>query len=427
MSTATADSSSSSASRWRIILWLMGFAALGHFNRVGISVAGSEVFIPKSGLSETQMGWVYTAFLIVYTIGMLPSGWLIDRIGSAAALTLFGVTMGSFVILTGILGWVTTGPESLWIGLLAIRSCAGLCNAPLHPGAAHVVSETMSAGARATANGLVTAGALIGIAFSYPMFGWLIDHLGWPLAFMASGLALVGYGAAWRSMTGPSLVAVHASSSAGTEEIDSESGWKLLGHGELWLLTLSYMAYGYFQYLFFYWMSYYFESVMHFPVVDARWTSFWIMLAQGAGMAVGGMSTDFICQRLGTTRGRRAIVMAGMGLGALFALMGVNATHPINVAMCLAVSMAALGMCEGVFWTTATDFGGKSRGLSAAIMNTGGNFGGLVSPVLTPVMAKTLGWHGAIMVACAIVGLGGAIWFLIRVPERASTDVAVSQ
>ena len=156
-------SSLSSAVRWRIVVLLMGFAALGHFNRVGISVAGSEVFIPKLGLSETRMGWVYTAFLIVYTLGMLPGGWLIDRIGSARALTLYGVTMGVFVMLTGTLGWLTNSAEGLWLSLLVIRGLAGLCSSPLHPGAAHLVSDLMSDRSRATANGMVTAGAVIGI------------------------------------------------------------------------------------------------------------------------------------------------------------------------------------------------------------------------------------------------------------------------
>ena len=58
--------------RWIIVVLVMGFAALGHFNRVGITVAGDEVFIPKLGISEPAMGWVYTTFLIVYTTAMLP-------------------------------------------------------------------------------------------------------------------------------------------------------------------------------------------------------------------------------------------------------------------------------------------------------------------------------------------------------------------
>ena len=65
---------------------------------------------------------------------MLPGGWLIDRVGSAKALTLYALLMGSFVCLTGILGWAMLQPAGLLFGLLAIRSLAGVSSAPLHPG-----------------------------------------------------------------------------------------------------------------------------------------------------------------------------------------------------------------------------------------------------------------------------------------------------
>ena len=407
-----------SGNRWRIIVLLMGYAAIGHFNRVGISVAGDEMFIPKLGISETRMGWVYTAFLILYTIAMLPGGWLIDRIGSARALTWFGLTMGIFVVLTGTLGWVTSTPGSLWLSLLVIRGLAGVCNAPLHPGAAHVVSDVMPDHRRATANGMITAGALIGIACCYPAFGWLMDSLTWPLAFVVSGSTLIAYSVLWRLLASPSLPPPRPTTST-TDATNSPSAWSLLRQRNLWLLTLSYAAYGYFQYLFFYWMGYYFKQELHVPEVEARWASFWIMLAQGAGMAIGGLGTDAVCKLLGTTHGRRAIVMTGMGFGAVFGLLGVNVTGLMNVAVCLAMSMAAIGMVEGVFWTTATDIGGKSRGLSGAFMNTGGNVGGVISPVLTPIMAEQIGWSGAIVVACVISGIGGLVWFLITPPSSA--------
>src|SRR5688572_6785298 len=279
----------------------MLYAGLAQFNRVGISVAGSEVFIRDYGISETKMGWVYTAFLVVYTLGMLPGGWLIDRIGAAKALTLLGLWMGSFVALTGTLGWLTTESLPLWMGLIVIRSLAGLGNSPLHPGAAHVVSDVTPPRGRATANGLVTAGALLGIACCYPVFGWLMDRITWPWAFVVSGLALVGYGLLWRALATPLLPGPRPDEPSNSQPNKAGAGRTLLFSGNLWLLTLSYAAFGYFQYLFFYWMNYYFQDVLRVPEVEARQCSFFITLAQGGGMAIGGMSTDVVCRMFGTT------------------------------------------------------------------------------------------------------------------------------
>ncbi|MBC8114862.1 MAG: MFS transporter, partial [Candidatus Saccharimonas sp.] len=80
--------------RWLIVVMLMGFTFLGHFNRVSISVAGSERFTGPGGMSTEQMGLVYSAFLLVYTIGMLPGGWVIDYLGPRRALTGMGLGMG---------------------------------------------------------------------------------------------------------------------------------------------------------------------------------------------------------------------------------------------------------------------------------------------------------------------------------------------
>ena len=44
--------------RWLIVLMLMGFTFLGHFNLNNISVVGSEQFIKSGELTEQQMGWV---------------------------------------------------------------------------------------------------------------------------------------------------------------------------------------------------------------------------------------------------------------------------------------------------------------------------------------------------------------------------------
>jgi MFS transporter, ACS family, D-galactonate transporter len=417
----------SAVSRWLIVLLLMGYAGLAHYNRVGITVAGSEVFIRQYGISETKMGWVYTAFLIVYTLGMLPGGWLIDRIGSSRALAILGVSMGSFVMLTGTLGWVMTGPEQLWLGLLVIRSLAGLCSAPLHPGAAHVVSDVTHHGGRATANGLITAGAVVGIAFSFPVFGWLKDTLTWPWAFVVSGAVLFMYGLLWMRVAVPRLPGPAEEAAAELDSLESNpapTAWsaaQLMFSLQLNLLTLSYAAYSYFQYLFFYWINFYFASVLKVPDVESRRIAFYITLAQGAGMALGGIATDVLCRLFGRTVGRRTVVLVGMGASAILALIAVQLKDYQQVALFFAIAMGTQGMCEGVFWTTATDIGGRSRGFSGAFMNTGGNAGGLISPVLTPAMATYIGWPGSIAIACAISGIGGLVWFWIKPPAAEVT------
>jgi MFS family permease len=162
------------------------------------------------------------------------------------------------------------------------------------------------------------------------------------------------------------------------------------------------------------------------PEVESRQAAFVIALSQGAGMIIGGLSNDFICRRLGTARGRRVIVLFGMSLSALFALVSVNLKDASQVALFMALAMGSQGMCESIFWTTATEIGGKSRGFAGAFLNTGGNIGGFISPVLTPIMADRIGWTGAIAVACGICAFGGVVWFWIKLPDSAPTRISTA-
>jgi MFS family permease len=435
-----------------ILLLVVGYAAIAHFNRVSISVAGAEVFIEKHSkettteaqqpatpekrpqsfhgvFSKTRMGWVYTTFLIVYTLCMLPGGWVIDRIGSGKAMTFLGIGMGSFVALTGALGWLMDTPDQLWIGLLIIRGLAGMCSAPLHPGAAHVVSDVASINGRTTANGMVTAGALLGIAFSYPMFGKLMDLVTWGWAFVFCGAVMVGYGLLWSAIAAPKLPGPHASrmDQELAEEAAAGIPWHLLRRRDLWLITLSYFAYSYFQYLFFYWMENDVEDVRNVPDVQARQGAFIVALSQGAGMAIGGLGNDTVCRLFGITRGRRGIMLAGMMLCAFLTVIAIVQHDFSHVVLFMSLALGCEGLCEGIYWTSATEIGGKCRGFACGFLNTGGNVGGLISPVLTPKIAEVLGWTPAIGVACLLCAAGGAIWMWIASPSDPEVPMATSR
>ena len=116
------------------VLLLMLVVAMGHFNRIGITVAGAERIIPQYGVSPKSMGMVYSAFLLIYTLAMLPGGWFIDRFGARTALVLLGFSSTIFVALTGAVGLIAHGASSLVLGLIIVRGLLGLTNAPLHPG-----------------------------------------------------------------------------------------------------------------------------------------------------------------------------------------------------------------------------------------------------------------------------------------------------
>ncbi len=408
--------------RWLIVLLLMGFTVQGHFNRISISVAGSERFIGPQGLTEEQMGFVYSAFLFVYTIGMLPGGWIIDRLGPRLALATMGLGLGLCVALTGVMGWMGLSVAALWLPLIAVRGLAGAASVPLHPGAAYCVSMWVPPGSRATANGLVTTGALLGIAASYPGFGWLMDRWGWPLAFVVCGAGLMLFALLWARLASDSAASHPWTNSAERRLVlDGASPplrapasvgdfFALFRNRGLVVLTLSYAALSYFQYLFFYWIERYFEKELELPVAASRRAAFTVTMAMAVGMTVGGVCSDWLCRQIGRRPGYRSVALVGMGLSALFAWAGISAQDPDWVVMLFSLALFSLGLCEGIFWTTAPLLQKRNGGLACAFLNTIGNAGGLLAPVCTPWINDHYGRTTAIAVACVVCGLGAVLW-----------------
>lgn len=403
---------------WGTVPWLMLIVACGHFNRIGISVVGSERIIPQRelyGISEDQMGMVYSAFLLCYTLAMIPGGWLIDRYGARAALLLWGFGSTVFVGLSGSVGFVEA--SSVWGALLVVRGVMGVFNAPLHPASARMVYEHVPPESKALANGMVTFAACLGIAATYKVLGGLIDRYDWPKALLMSSALTLVVTAIWGAVTHRSSSGRQAA--AHEQHFHWSSLLTVLRHRSVICITLSYGAMGYFQYVFFYWIQYYFKDVKHHPNEVARTYSMWITLAMGVGMVFGGFLADRVPKSFSPrVRGALVPALAMIFSGCAF-LVGLSASHPLITLSTFALAAAFIGGCEGSFWTTSVGLGGRYGGIVAGLMNCGGNAGGTLSPWALPLLGsvftnvtgnKETGWNLSLAVAAVIVILGATLW-----------------
>ena len=406
--------------RWRIVGLLLGYAALVHFNRISIAVAGTERLMSQFQISPVRMGALMSAYLWTYTLLMTPGGWFIDRFGSRASLLVVGFGSALCVGLTGIAGFTVPSAAVIVPLLFAIRGCLGVTNAPFHPGAAHAVSRWIPGPQRAGVNGLVNAAALAGISCTYYLFGYMMDRLGWPGAFVAAGLVTGVVAAAWAATAASApaehpgvneeerrLIAEEAPGRKAAARVSAVPPWR---KRSVILLTLSYGAVGYFQYMFFYWMEYYFEEKLGLGKGRARLYATIPSVAMAFGMAAGGRLTDIVQRWGGARRGRILVTAAGMTVSATMLVAGILWKQPVWIVTCFSLALASLGASEGAFWTTATDLGGERAGIAAAIVNTGGNAGGALAPLLTPLIGEHFGWQGALVVASVLCFLGAILW-----------------
>jgi MFS family permease len=162
-----------------------------------MSVAGTSRIMADYGLDPTRMGTGYSAFLLIYSICMIPGGLFIDRFGPRRALMVVGFGSALFAALTGVVGWLFAEGSSLWLALVIVRGTMGLVSAPLHPAGARAVGNWFSLRQRSLANGIVTGAAIAGVAVTYRGFGALSHSIGWQAGFVASAAVTAVLTALW--------------------------------------------------------------------------------------------------------------------------------------------------------------------------------------------------------------------------------------
>src|SRR5436190_2006790 len=378
MSQATEPASISSAGtrptwvRWQIVALLVAYSSMTWFNRVCMVVAGDEHIMPGYEISPTNMGIVYSAFLLTYTLFMTPGGWLIDRVGPWAALVVMGFGSAVFGALTSLAG-VMVAAGTLLATLLVVRALMGVFTAPVYPASSRIVSHWIPWRRRAWANGLVQGAAAVGMAAAFPVFGALIDWCGWPKAFLITGgctavLALfwtvyaTDYPSQHRFANEAERRRIDAGLVAGPGDDVAEPPsrwWLLLRNRSLMLLTLTYAAVGYIEYMFFFWMHYYFENVLKLTKAESRVYATVLFVAMAIGMPLGGWLSDRLQAAYGYRWGRAAVPMAGMVAGAAMLGLGLAAQDKTWIVIWLSLSLGAVGACEAPIWTTAVDLGGR--------------------------------------------------------------------
>ncbi len=132
------------------------------------------------------------------------------------------------------------------------------------------------------------------------------------------------------------------------------------------------------------------------------------LLAGAAGDLLGGTVSDRCAKRFGNLKlARRAVALAGFLLAAIFIVPATLTTHSTASVLYSCVAVFGLEVTVGVSWAIPLDIGGDYAGSIASVMNTFGNLGSALSPVLLAYLVGMYGWNTPFLV-CAVLCVGGA-------------------
>jgi MFS family permease len=407
-----------------VIALLFAFSLISYFDRTIISIAGPQL-MRDFGVSPTQMGAVYSAFILGYALLMIPGGHLSDRLGPRLTLALMGVFSAAF---TGLIIFAGKPGLGAYLGivpaLFAIRLGLGAVTAPLYPACAKMTANWIPVAYHARVQGFIIAGSSAGAAISPLLFTWMVLHFRWPISFIAAACVTAALGIFWLCYIRDYPPSVSRPPQSKTEP--KHTPWtKVFADRNLMLLTFAYGTLGYFQYIFFYWIYYYFGEVLHLGAQgSAKYTTL-LFLTEGAIIPAAGLLSDRLTSRYGAQFGRRIVPMLGLALSAVFTYAGTVVPGVGAAVACLSLAFGLAACCEGPFWASVTEMAGERVGAASSILNTGAQVGGFFAPILTPYIASHAGWSWALYTGSLVTMSGFVAIYLADVrPGRLSGDSA---
>jgi MFS transporter, ACS family, glucarate transporter len=410
--------------RWFLIFWLFVLSAVAFLDRVNISIAGPSI-ASEFALSNIQLGWVFSSFLVGYAVFQTLGGSLADRWGPRRVLTVGVLWWGIFTALTAAISSKAAGALIFFI---AIRFLLGAGEAIIYPASNQFVARWIPTGERGVANGVIFSGVGVGAGVTPPIVTFILIHYGWRLSFWICAVVGLLAGAVWyatsrdapeahQRVSDAELATIRAGRDlrlANGERDEEFVSWgTILTSKEVWAVTLSYFCYGYVAWIFFSWFYIYLKQVRGLDLKSSAMYGTLPFLAMAIGCPLGGAISDFLTRQYGKRIGRGGIAVVALGLTAIFLFLGSKAENAHVASVVLAGGAGALYFSQSSFWSVTADISGGSSGSVSGFMNMGAQFGGAVTASLTPMLAARFGWIVSFYVAAGLAAAGAVAWLAV--------------
>jgi ACS family glucarate transporter-like MFS transporter len=407
--------------RWIVVVSTFIVAAVSYLDRNNISIAASSLQ-REFGLTDVQLGTVFSAFIIGYALSQPIGGRIADRFGAARAIAAAIVWWSIF---TALLPVVPSGvPEALAM-LLAVRFLLGIGEAIIFPASNRLVASWIPSRERGFANGLIFAGVGVGGSIAPPLITFIMLSHSWRWAFWLCALIGLAAGAMWmllvrnspaeqESVSPGERLYIESGLPLHTAKTHRVVGWlEVVGNRHVLVLTLSYFCYGYVAYIFFTWFFKYLSEVRGLNLKSSALYATLPFIAMALASSLGGLVSDKLMPRFGKRAARCGVAGWSLFAASIFVWSATQVADARLAAVVLAGGAGALYLAQSAFWAISADIGGASAGLVSGIMNMGCQLGGVLTAALTPIVAHSVGWTASFAVAAAVCLIGAVAWLFV--------------
>ncbi len=265
------------------LLLLFGINFLNFFDRQ-ILASVTEPLRHEWQLTDTQLGWLVTAFTLLYAAVGLPLGRLAD------------VWRRNLLLATGLALWsgltFLSGMCRNYWQLFAARLGVGVGEASCAPAASSLIGDLYRPEERSRAMSVFMLGLPTGVALSYVVGGFVAHHYGWRAVFYIAGIPGLMLAAAFPFLKDPPRG--QAEMDAVGTRLRSGSPTKLVwGIATMRWIILSGLLHNFIMYAFTFFLPSLLVRYFATSLQTAGWVSALVIGTAGAiGMLAGGWFGD---------------------------------------------------------------------------------------------------------------------------------------
>jgi len=173
-----------------VLVVMVGINFLNYMDR-WVAAAASPLVQKEFHLSDTLIGLLGSAFLLVYAVAALPFGYWADR---GVRRTVIGVGVAIWSVAT-----LFTGFARNFAQLFLSRSVLGIGEASYYPAGTSLLSDYFPKEQRGRVMSIWGAGSTLGIAVGFAGGGYIAEKFGWRNAFFFAAIpgilfALLAFG-----------------------------------------------------------------------------------------------------------------------------------------------------------------------------------------------------------------------------------------
>ena len=418
-------------SRWNsvtnqvlLLLCLMYF--IFYIDRVNISTA-APLIQKDLGLSNTALGFAFSAFAYPYALFQLIGGWLGDKFGPRLTLGVSGFVVCVSTALTGAVGGL--------LALVLVRLALGFGEGAAFPTATRAMAGWMPSTRWGFAQGITHSFSRIGNALTPPLIAWLIVLISWRGSFVVLGAASLVWMSVWIWFFRDDPRTHPRMTEAELEQLDAgrmpaaqrpKVPWLSLARRVLPVTAVDF-CYGWTLWLFLSWIPSFFFQNFHLNLKSSALFSAGVFLSGVVGDTLGGVVSDRILKRTGNLRRARCWVIAGGLFGGFLFLIPVVLVHDLTVvALSLSLAFFCAELVVAPIWAVPMDIAPRFAGSASGIMNFGFGMAGIISPfVFGYTIDLTGSWTLPFLGSMGLLLIGSVLALRLR-PDQQLLDPAIA-